>query len=64
MLQTIATVRERGRELNSKEYSFINNVKKYIKYRDIKIRMEYNLKDEQSLSCTPSFLCAKDENRR
>ena len=64
MIKTIATVRERERELTSKEYSFINNVKKYIEYRDIKIRMEYNLKGEKMLSCTPSFLCAKDKGRR
>ena len=64
MLKTIATVKERERELNFKEYSFINSVKKYIKYKDIKIRMEYNLKDEQTLSCTLSFLCAKDKDRR
>ena len=58
MLKTIATVkkRERERELTSKEYSFINNTKKYIKYRDIKIRMDYNLKELNALSYNLSFL--------
>ena len=57
MLKTIATVkRERERDLTSKEYSFINNTKKYIKYRDIKIRMDYNLKELNALSYNLSFL--------